>query len=229
MSELTVTISPPESQALAAESEGSRDIAETIVIASPETYQWAGEQLREIKSKAKELDERRKKITKPLDEAKKQVMDLFRPALEFLTQAETIIKRKMIVYQSEQEKIRREAEAKAREAQRKEQERLEEQARKAEAKGKAEQAEALRQQADMTPAVVVAPEAPKANGTSIRTDWEAEVMDKKALIKAIAAGTAPDVLDVNMKTLNQMARALKDQLNIPGVRARQVERMAVRT
>lgn len=231
MGDMTVTIEAPDALAASAARGSSLvlKVAERMEIASPADYRWAADELRQVKTKMKELDSDRRKITSKLDAAKKSIMDLFREPLQFLADAETVIKRKMLAWQQEEERKRREAEALARENQRKEQERLQAQAKKAEQRGKVEQAEALRQQADATPAI--APPAPqKVAGLSAREDWEAEVVDKMALVKAVAAGKVPiEALDVNMPLLNKMARALKQSLAWDGVKARAVQRIASRS
>ncbi len=91
-------------------------------------------------------------------------------------------------------------------------------------------AEAQRLAAETMPtAPVVHMESARVEGTSTREVWSAEVTDKMALIRAVASGQAPaELIDVNTKTLNQMARALKAGLNYPGVRAVCEKQMAVR-
>jgi hypothetical protein len=59
---------------------------------------------------------------------------------------------------------------------------------------------------------------PKVKGISNQTTWRAVVTDKAALIKAVAEGKiGDDVLEPNMVVLNKLARALKKQLDVPGV------------
>lgn len=73
------------------------------------------------------------------------------------------------------------------------------------------------------PQVVFTPpvaEVPRVQGATFRSTWKAEVVDIKALIQAVAAGKAdPNCLTVNQTYLNQMARAHKSTLAIPGVKA----------
>src|SRR3989304_3143318 len=91
--------------------------------------------LKQIKKRASDLDDLRKSLTRPLDEAKTRIMDLFRPAGDRLAPAEQTLKNAMIVFTREQERLRREAEQAAREAADREAERLMKQADKARAKG----------------------------------------------------------------------------------------------
>ncbi len=197
-------------------------------ITTAEEYQGAGDVLRLIKTKVKDLDELRRGMTRPLDEAKKKIMDLFRPRQDDLANAENLLKADMLDWQREQDRIRDEEEARLREAARKETERLEARAERAAERGKPEQAAVLQEQAEAVPVPVV-PGAPKAYGTSTRQSWEAVVTNKTALVAAVAAGAVPEVvLDVNMAVLNQQARALKDQLRYPGVEAVTKDSLVVR-
>lgn len=192
---------------------------QTLEVVSQQTYEVAADILQQIKSRYKAIEEERKRILRPLDESRRKIMDLFRPALDNLVDAEKMVKAGMRDYSQEQEKIRQEEEAKAREAARKEADRLQKRALRAAEKGHDEQAAALQEMAESVPVPIVAPQ-PKVAGISTREAWKAQVVDKATLIKAVAEGKVPDaVLDPNMKALNEMARALKGSLNYPGVKA----------
>lgn len=225
------------------------DQARAYKITSPEMYEAAGSDLRAIVTKKKNLNEQRLSITRPLDEAKERIMAVFRDPIGFLEQAELILKRGMSLFDDEQARIRREEEARQRRVLEEEQrrlaaeaakaeedrKRLEEEARRAEVAGQHDQAEQLAREADaklqetnaareasatMPTAIVAATEAPKAEGVSFTETWSAEVTDLMSLVKAVAAGTVPLACVVaDMKVLNQQARALKAQLDYPGVRA----------
>ena len=163
--------------------------SDDIVIATAEDYATAVDQMQKIKGLAKHLDESRKVLTKPIDELKTDVMDYYKPRLAKLTAAEGLIKTALIAYDTEQEKQRQIAAAKAEESARKERERLEARAEKLTEQGKHEQAEAVANIAAATvgvaPAAVEA--APKAAGISKSTTYSAEVKDARALVKAVAA------------------------------------------
>jgi hypothetical protein len=56
-------------------------------------------------------------------------------------------------------------------------------------------------------------------GVSFRENWRAEVVDKLALVKAIAARPElVNLVDPNLNALNHLARAHKNALELPGVR-----------
>lgn len=194
--------------------------AEGFAIATNADYQSASDLLRDVKSRGKALDEKRKAITAPLDAAKKATMDMFRPATDAIGQIEGILKKKMGSFVAEQDRLRREAEAKAAEVARKEQEKLQAKADKLREKGCGEKADALDMQAASTVAVAPLIEAPAASGAHVRKVWKARLTDKMALIKAVAEGKAsPELLDYNESVGNGLAKALKSGMNVPGVEA----------
>ena len=219
----------PEAQALVESAGIMLNVARVFSITSSLDYELAGAELRAIKSKGAELDAMRKRMTAPLDESKRAIMDFFRAPIGFLTEAEALIKRSMLGYSQEVEVKRRAEEAAAQEIVRKEQERLLKLADAFAAKGREERAEEIRFQADMVPVPIVAAPPPKAAGISMREIWSAEVIDKMALIRAVADGRVPtEALAVDMKFLNGAVRSFKNALGYPGVKAVRTETMAAR-
>lgn len=219
---------PKEVVELSEKATKALDYASTFIIETDEDYSRAAEVLKDYKTQAKELTAERVKITKPLDVSKKATMDFFRSPLDFLGKAESTIKKAMIAYQEKLEAKRREEERKLQEAADKERKYQEDLALKrlatAEKKGDEERIEQVEEEIEEiqtgTVAPVLASNKPKVQGISTRETWSGEVTDKMALIKAVAAGQAPEtLLDVNTKTMNQMARAMKKSFNYPGVRA----------
>lgn len=201
--------------------------AQSITIASNDQYEHAGAFLKQIKDRQRELDAEQKSITKPINDSLKRIRDLFRGPLDRLSQAERVVKSGMADwYRKEQQRIADERRAAA-EAARKEQERLARRAEKAAEKGQDDKAMELQMQAAHVAPPVVQAEAPKAAGVAVRTRWTAEVVDKMALIRAVAEGKAsPDLLEPNTKEIGQRARALKAEFNVPGIVVRKVEDLA---
>lgn len=191
--------------------------AEGLTITNQEQYTLAGDILKEIKTRIKELDDERKKITKPLDDAKKAVMNLFKPPTELLEKAEVKVKTSMLAHTEEQERKAREEEKRLREIAEKEAERqrkaLEAKIMRAESSGKTEKAEELREQIEniaIPDIPVVAPAIETPKGISYRDKWTAEVVDFKAL---------PDEYKIaNQQALDKVAQATKGALTIPGVK-----------
>ena len=253
-----VETATPELEAEAASVDTMVTWAEQLAIATATDYEKAGEGLRRIKARAKELDEKRKELTLPLDALKKKWMDWFRTPLAKLEQAEIAVKRHMITFQEEQERIRREAERQAAEAARKERERMDreaavlaERARKdaaaAEARaaalaadGKPERAEALR---------AAAAEKEQSRAADVAALQMASACMPVAPVidipRAEATGTGMrenwkfEITDINQipreylmvdeKAIGAVVRALKGRASIPGVRVYSEKIIAARS
>ncbi len=215
----TITIKPIDTEKIREEETAVNILVETVKNLSIKTHEestlMAG-RLQVIKVKEKELTSMRKSITVHIDATKKAVMDLFRPPITALQNAEKTIKVAMITFSDEQEKKQREIQAKLRreadEKARKERERLETRAKKAEETGKAEKAEALREQVEEVVAeeavVVAAPEKPK--GISFQYKYTAEVVNIKELPR--------EYMIANQQALDKFAGAMKGAIPIPGVK-----------
>ena len=213
--------------------------ANDFVIDSHTMFELASDDLKQVKALQKEVEEKRTSITGPLNQAVKAVNDLFRAPKEFLDKAESTLKRSMVTWTTEQERLAAEARAKAEAEARAERERLAKIEREqAEAARKAQEeaaaaaahaaAEAATQQAAiaaMTANVVtVVPEveqAAKVSGISGRTTYAAQIDNLLELIKAVAEGKAPiEAIQADTKFLNAQARAFKKQGQLyPGVSA----------
>lgn len=200
-------------------SEDLLEIARGREITTPEMAIAVGEDLKGIKTLAKQLEAKRTAITQPLNQALREVNALFKPAKDWLKQAEVVLKAKLLEYQTEQERIARERQAKADATARKEREKLERRAAKAEAKGKTEKAEVLREVAEAQAAPVIESAAPKLAGIARRVTWKAQVTDELALVKHIVEERRDlmRLVKIDQSALNAEARHLKDELNLPGV------------
>jgi hypothetical protein len=136
--------------------------------------------------------------------------------------ARKALKQKQMAFDAEQERIRRAEEARLQAiAQKHAEDEALAMAAQAEAAGDHEIAEAIVAAPVVAPVVRVAPTAPAPSRlTAGRTIWGAVCFDLMALVKAVAAGTQPITLvEPNMTALNQMARAAKSAMRIPGVLA----------
>lgn len=135
---------------------------------------------------------------------------------------------------AERERQQLEAEERARVAAEERRLRTEEEERRltraveAEAVGDVQAAERILAEPILAPVVAPRPvfvppvevQAPKAAGVSFRDNWTAEVTDLLALVGAVAGRQQPITLLLpNTTALNQLARALKGAMNVPGVRA----------
>lgn len=195
--------------------------AESIEITDPVSYEAATYELKALKAKYREIEEQRKSLKKPIDEAARRIQGFFKPPLDFLSQAEGVIKRKITTWNQEQERLRREEQRKVDEAARKERERLEARARKAEEKGQADKAEQLSQQAETVTPALVPSETPKAQGISTRKVWKFRVVD---------ASKVPDKYKViDEKKIAGVVRSLGADAEIPGVEVYPEEVIAARS
>lgn len=246
---MQITI-PPAAQAEAAKATSILAEAQALRIETPDQYMAAGDELKRIKAQAAAIEAKRKAITEPLDRSKKEVMDFFRPALEQLTTAETVIKRQLVEFDREQQRIRQEAERKAREeaerlrkqqeqeaarieqAAREKREKEEAKARELEAQGRQAEADAKRQAAERAEAAkieqadakrVAAELIPTAPVVHLEQPKVAGVSSRQAWKFEIAdASQIPrEYLIPDEKAIGAVVRALGARASIPGVRTYQ--------
>jgi len=116
---------------------------------------------------------------------------------------------------AEEEQRRKEAEARKAEEERRINEAI-----AAEEAGDAGQAETILDEPEPpAPVVHIEPQTAKVQGVSTAQRWSAEVIDKLALIRFVAANpTWQHLLEPSTKDLNALARAQRQALQIPGVR-----------
>lgn len=214
---------------LSARAESWPEKATALTIVDDATCVRASEFLKGIKDLRKEVDEAFDGIIQKAFAAHKEACAKKRQYEAPLIEAERILKGHLSAYQVQQEQKRAE-----------EQRRLEAIARKdAEDRRIAEAADLERQalsgpEPDLdalydahqlleepidTPAVIAPTNTPKVAGVSYRETWRAEVTDLKALCRAIADGAQPTALvTANTSALNGLARSLKGQGKVPGVK-----------
>jgi len=168
------------------ESAGDLKWAEEFIVDSEPSFQVASTMMNELKQKAKDLDNARLEITRPIDDFKNQFTSAVKPALENYGQAVKVYTDRMRSFQrkrdEEEAKRQREAEAKLREGR----EKLEAEARKREEAAaklktvKAQQkalaeAETLRQTAAVIPESVALAPSLRSESSSERDNWKAKV------------------------------------------------------
>jgi hypothetical protein len=194
--------------------------ADSLEIKNAEEMAASGVMLQTIKGRQKALADARLSITRPMDAAKKRVMELFQPAVDRLAKAETTIKGAVLTYTREQERLRREAQAELDAAAERTRTQLIEQAETHDETGRHSRAETLRERADTVQAPTVAPAEVPRGAVHVRVTWKAEVTDLQALARAYAEGQrSVELILPNMPVLNELARTLKGDLTIPGVEA----------
>ena len=202
------------------------DVPADYEIIDATDFEAAGSVLRQVKSRQHELEELRKSMTRPLDQAKRAILDLFVPIENQLGRNETRLKGAVTAFLRIQETARRQLEAELRDKQQREQQAAEEKAAKLRAKGKDEQADELLGRIGAVPIVVA--DVPKAQGIGVRSIWKAEVTDFHALIAWSAGNDVDAYLNPDMPNLNAHARATRGTMPIPGVRFYEEASVAVR-
>lgn len=186
----------------------------------------SGEILKEQRGAVKDLDTRRRDITRPIDDWKKEIMEHFgRPIQQLTAAAEHLTAlRDNYKEQKEQERIRAEQKLRlqmARDRQ-KELDKAEKLAEKLKKAGDLEGAALAIEQAEIMapetiPAVNIAP--PDEKGIFDKTYYRAEVTNLMELIKAVAEGKVEiEALSANQSFLDAEARSHKDAFAVPGVK-----------
>lgn len=228
-----VPVASINGDAILADANQSFAIATAITIDSDEMYQAGAEEVRDIKAKHKALDERRQGMVSGLNKVVKDINDLFRPALERLLQGETAIKNSMIAYQSEQDAKRREAQRIAdaaaqveRARLQQEADRLKEQARLSGDNTVASEAEAVQEEIQYVAPARSTIAAPAVKGISTSRPWKCRLPDstqeKLALIQHIATHLELlNLIEINQAACNALAKAMKENLKVPGLTAYQ--------
>lgn len=204
--------------------------ADGLTITTAEEMAASGDLLKTIKGRQKALSDLRLSITRPMDAAKKRVMELFQPAVDRLATAERTVKGAVLTYTQEQERLRREIQAKLDAEAEQERLRLLEAAEEHRGLAQSGQAEALEHEAAAVQAPTVAPAETARGAIHVRVTWHAEVTNLAALAAAYAEGEqAVELILPNMAVLNGLARTQKGDLNIPGVKAVSEEGVAARS
>jgi hypothetical protein len=224
----SLTIARPDGAALTRTADAALAMVHAFAVDSPETYDLAAEELTSIKGRLSKLDEQRKAITKPLDDAKKAVMDLFRGPVAVLEQAEGALKGKMLTYTQDMQRKAAEARAKAEAEAQAQRDALQAEAAALAAEGRTGEAVVREQVAAMVVAVpTVAAEVPKAAGVKVSTSVDFEVVNLHALV--VHAAEHPELLQllqVDSVKLRAYVRGLGTACKLPGVRVFEKQTLA---
>jgi hypothetical protein len=180
---------------------------EKIVITSLEDLEEQSTFLRLVKSTIKEKDEKRKQLLAPFQAGVKALNLEFKAPINALEEIEAQLKRKMLDYTQEQEKLRRIAQDKIDEKERRAREKAEKRAAVLIEKGQEEKAEKVMERT-MVPRTIVQPIKP-VQGLTTRSNWVAEIVNINLVPR--------DWLMADMSKLNAQAKASKNLVKIPGV------------
>ncbi len=216
-------ISISESKKLTVEARGVEAMATALIVNSFDSYIAAGILRDKWMARANQAEVfMRPRIREADKHHKNMVADLKSLRDPFANGAKTA-KRKMIVYDQEQQAIARKKQF---ELERQEREQAEnevlELAELAEAAGEKELAEELVSKPVEVASIVVEKEVPKVKGFSYRSVWSCEVVDFKALVMAVVEGKAPwEAIQPNEKFLGEQASSLKFALMWPGIKVKE--------
>jgi hypothetical protein len=176
----------------------------SVRVADNSDYEQASTILRDIKGRLARLEILRREITKPLDESKKRVMDLFRVPVERLEIVESRIKAAMLAFQRAIEDARAVAEARAIEEKR----RLEAAREKAMAKGDWDRAVQVSQKSAEV-RINAPPPVAKIAGVQTREIWKWRLLDFDKVPR--------EFLILNEKLLGEIARRDKEKAKVEGI------------
>ena len=197
------------------------DQARRLKIADQQSYALAAERLLGVADLRREIVAHHAPLKKAAHEAWQQVVAAEKRLLDPVTAAERIYKAGIAAYEAEQRRLdaaaRAKAEAEARDLAEEQRERELEQA-------EAEGADVEEITAMINAPLVVAPPQAQpafqhAKGVTVAANWKGEVVSLEVLVKAIAAGKANiNLVMANETAINQLARATRGTLAVPGIR-----------
>lgn len=196
-----------------------------VVITDAQQMEEAGALLRSIKTRAKELEEKRFDLTRPIDTAKANIMALFKPIADKLANAERLIKTGIINYEraiaEENRRLQEIADKHAAEEAERRKVAILRDAEAAMAEDKPELALAYVNKAeDVKPMPVNVAANRRPSGISLKKEWVHEVVDPKMI---------PDQFKtVDEAALARYAKAMKEKAEVAGVRFYEREVVAAR-
>jgi len=199
-------------------------------------YDYMLDMLKDMKGKLKTIVAARQELTKPLNDAKQDIIDCFKPLQDECAQFEQSTKALMEAWDDEQERKRRIAQAEAEEKARKEQEALERRAEKAQEKGHHEKADELMEASEKVHAAPVAP-APAAKGRIAGRRHEVTVNNKVAFLCAALGVKVEDThpnpqylasVNIDDKKLSKLAAMMDGDWEVPGTSYRGGTKIGIR-
>lgn len=138
-----------------------------LALATDADAEFAGEIVREVKAKHRELDDRRKQVVAPLNEVVRTINSWFKPPMEELERVERVIKTKIAEFVRKREEEARDALARAAEA-------------------------ATSTEAEQALSALAALAGPPT-GTSVRMQWKWRITDEASVPRAFLSVDAGKV------------------------------------
>ena len=192
--------------------------AHALTLRDAEGYLVAGDKLKDIQAALREIEDARVRITKPINEGLRAVNAQAQTASAPFVLARDSIKRAMLIYAQEQERLRQAEQAKLDAAAQAERKRLSEIAERAAEQGQENKAEKFSDRAAAVVAPVAQAAAPKIAGISTTTAWTFHV-EQPLLVPR-------EYLSVDEVKIRKVVQALKGDAKISGVRVYQEQRIA---
>lgn len=200
---------------------------EGLDVTDEETQGQVGDLVKMMQHRRRKLEDKRESLVKPLNSVVREINALFKPPRDRIDEIVQLAKKKMTRFAQAQiaianEKARQEREEAARE--RREAQELADSLRKKAGQEAAIVADTVVEAAEKKVEKAAAPAKVattrgRESSVIITKTWRAEVVDLLELAQAVADGKLPThVLDPNMTALNDMARELKDEGTVNGVR-----------
>lgn len=181
-------------------------------------YSEAAGWLKSIKGFLKSIEDARTRITKPINDSLREVNAQAKEAAAPFVESEAKIKKAMIAYSDEQDRLAREEQRRQNEIAEKERRRLQEIADRAAAKGQETKAEQFQERAQAVTAPIAQQAAPKVAGIAIPKVWVFEITDEDLIPR--------EYLVVDETRIRRVVTALKGDTNIPGVRVFEQKRIS---
>lgn len=213
-----------------------------MVIESQETYDSYSESLKQLKTKAKELEKERKIITEPLNVSLKAVNAMFKKPSEALAKIEKQAKALMVGWVVKQNEIEEEKIKVLREKARQKQEEADAELRKAyqrqalvqsaedekETKKAAMLASLAESKQEAAAAMPTEVETTKAgSGNTLIKSWEIEIVNYQVLIEYLVEKKYLGYFKIEEGKIKKLANEREGKLNFPGIKT--VEKTDMRT
>jgi hypothetical protein len=198
-----------------------RERATALEITDQVTYDLGVRMLGDVTAHEKKIIDHHAPVKAATHNAWKEACAAEKKLLEPVQWAKQIIRRAIAMWDEKQEHLRREQEGLAIEAALRQEEELRQAMAKqaAELGASQETVEEIKTTPLPLPRPVVGPTFERARGISTRVTYRAEVVDLRALCRAIADGkVSSEMVMPNQSALNKRASAEKETMNIPGVR-----------
>lgn len=175
------------------------------------TYARAGQIVVALKDLKKHIQDYFKPMKDKAYKAWKEICDTEKAELSKIEPLEKKLSGQMVAWQMEQERKRREEQARIEEEMRKREEELRlKAAEELEKQGKTEEAESLLEAPISIPQVKVEAEIPKVEGMTTREEWTFEIIDESQIPR--------EFLIPDEKKIRAYVKAMKERAVIPGIK-----------